>query len=251
MRSKRDSDPRLLIGALVLSALLHGFILFADRVHFENRDRGRQIVIQASLRPPPDAATAPPERVPAGGVPAGRARAKEAASPAPEPGRGVPAAPGQRQSPAAPGDAGAQGREEDKGREAQRRDRAAVVLSDPGAPEYPDDAVTRKLESCVLAAVLVSASGDVQSVRILHADVAAVFDRSVIDAYSRARYLPAQSNGENLPSRVLAVASFVLTPERSRNCASRYASAARRINGMPVSAEIDPALVEAMLHGAR
>ena len=207
----------------MLSTLLHALLLFADRMHFGERNwqRGRQIVIQASLRSPPNAALAPAGAAPGAAsvpperVPAGRAPAKEAAKAASEPAR------------------------------------AAIVLADPGAPEYPDDAVRRKLESCVLAAVLVSATGEVQSVRILHADVAALFERAVIDAYSAARYLPAQANGENVPSRVLAVASFVLSPERSRPCASRYAAAARRINALPFAAEIAPGLVESLLDGAR
>lgn len=230
MLSKRDPDPRLLIGALVLSSLLHALLLFAGRIDFAGWDPARRTVIQASLRLPPNAAFAPPTTE----------QARESAKPAP----------GQRSSPAT-GTAGAKAPGEEKAPQAERREHAALVLSDAGAPEYPDEAVRRGLESCVLAAVLVSAGGEVQSVRILHADVAAVFDGAVIDAYSRARYLPAQSNGENVPSRVLAVASFVLAPQRPRHCAGRYAAAARRINALPLSAQIDPALVESTLHGAR
>ena len=241
MPLKRDYADRPLIGALVLSILLHAFALFADRIEWRMRDPENRIIIQASLQTAPIKVIVPPEPAPS------QTRTQPAKPAAP----GSTAVPGRRpesnssksSEPSEPGKPAEP--------EPERPPREALVLSDPGAPEYPDDAVRRKLESCVLAAVLVSAGGEVESVRILHADVAAVFDRAVIDAYSRARYLPAQANGENVPSRVLAVASFVLTPQRTRHCAGRYAPAARKINAMPVSARIDPALVETLLNAGR
>lgn len=120
----------------------------------------------------------------------------------------------------------------------------ARLIEHPGAPTYPAEAVRRKLESCVLAAVYVSTSGEVEKVTILHADVPGVFDSSVIDAQSAAHYLPARTGSIAVASRVLAVASFVLEPGSHRNCAMQYAGAARKINGLPVAAEISPSMLE-------
>jgi TonB family protein len=114
-------------------------------------------------------------------------------------------------------------------------------------PAYPAEAIRQGLESCVLAAVEVSASGEVSKVVIVHADVANIFDQSVIDAQSNVHYLPARRNGENLPSRVLAVVGFTLEPERHLNCAMKYAGAARAINALPVASEIDMKMVEGLI----
>jgi protein TonB len=250
----RDYDSRKLIGALVVSVLLHAFMLYGDRIHFGSFEPVKRIVIHASLQTTMPSVPVPPPPAPA---PAPAVQPKSAA---PTPGTKPAPAPGAKPAPVpaakpaatpAPGTKPAPAPEPEPPREAEVPPRAPLVMADPGAPEYPDEAVKRKLESCVLAAVMVSAAGEVEAVRILHADVAGVFDRSVIEAYSRARYVPAQAAGRNVPSRVLAVASFVLTPERARPCAGRYAPAARRINALPLSTEIDRALMDSLLNAPR
>jgi TonB family protein len=111
------------------------------------------------------------------------------------------------------------------------RDREATIVEQALPPEYPDEALRRGLESCVLAAVDVSPAGEVEKVEIIAADVPRVFDRSIIEAQSRARYLPARREGEAVASRVLAVAAFVLEPGRRLNCALKYAALAERMLG--------------------
>ncbi len=240
-----EHDNRPLIAALVISTALHSVALLGDRLHL-HPEAAKVYVIQATLqRLPPQTPTA--SEVAAPSEPAAKpprvakhaaAEGKEHSSPnrAHETSRNpeaakAPQAPPKKVEPEAASE--------------------AIAISDPGAPEYPDEAIRRKLESCVLAAVQVSASGTVESVRILHADVPGVFDRSVIDAYSQARYQPARRGGEAVPSRVLAVASFELAPGRPRHCAGRYAAAARRILALPAGSPIDPALVQQMVDAGR
>ena len=129
----------------------------------------------------------------------------------------------------------------------QNNNSEAMPIDTASVPAYPAEAVQKGLESCVLAAVQVSAAGEVSAVRILHADVADIFDQSVMDTQSTTHYLPARKNGENLPSRVLAVVSFTLEPGRHLNCARKYAGAARAINALPASAEIDAKMVEGLI----
>jgi hypothetical protein len=81
--------------------------------------------------------------------------------------------------------------------------------------------------------------------------VPAVFDQAVIEAQRAARYLPASKGGEGLPSRVLTVAEFVLTPGGQRHCALKYAAVAARLNALPPTTAIDPAFVAALLYAGR
>lgn len=127
-----------------------------------------------------------------------------------------------------------------------QKDSSAVALQDAGTPTYPDEALRQGLECCVLAAIQVSASGEVTSVSVLHADVPGIFDRSVIDAHSSVTYLPALRDGQPVASRVLAVAEFVLQPGRLRRCALKYAAAAQKINALPAQSEIDAAMLETL-----
>ena len=102
-------------------------------------------------------------------------------------------------------------------------------LDMPQPPDYPIEALQRKLEGCVLALVSVSSSGDVATVKILESDHPGVFDQSVIDSQKDARYLPARRGDENVESQVLAVAAFVLDPARRLNCALKYAPIAEKL----------------------
>lgn len=236
---------RRLAVALLLSAALHLFpVAAAMNWHIGANQPGRQIVLQATLMAQPPAATPPRARarppravrdLPARAVSQARL---EPAKPAPAPESVKPdTAPNREQAPPAPLPDTVPADPE----------RAATLLEAPGAPDYPDEARARGIEACVLAAVTVAADGQVQSVQILHSDAPGVFDQAVIEAHAGARYLPARVGGENRPSRVLALVSFVIEPDTLRNCAFRYAVAATRINALPPDAPIPAGLVEEAL----
>ena len=251
--------------ALLGSVLLHLTLLFWGWLpHLNTREPARQITFSATLQPLHKAAPSRPGRVSA------REQAKNAKPQREKP----PHAPPQREKMRASlGDAAAQtgarqenepgkapgqndgapggglqkeGAEHQDTQSASRSgdDAGAAAIDAANVPVYPAEASGRGLESCVLAAVQVSASGEVEAVRILHADVANIFDQSVIDAQSAIRYLPARRNGETLPSRILAVVSFTLEPGRNLGCARQYAGAARTINALPAAAEISAAMLE-------
>ena len=260
--------------ALAISAALHLFPIFSSAFHLSAPQPGTQIVLQATIMPnrgsiapatPPRARAArprpatqvnsappprPAESPPSQPVPEARIDLVAPDQPvrtAPEPqpaARTEPVAevPKAAPEPAAPPSA--------PDLPQSSEDRGTTLVQAPGTPTYPPEARARGLESCVLAAVDVSASGEVQGVRILHADVPGVFDQAVIDAHTPARYLPARERGESRPSRVLAVVSFVLRPGTVRNCAFKYATAARKINALAPSAQIGPALVEEALRAS-
>jgi TonB family protein len=118
--------------------------------------------------------------------------------------------------------------------EQEQPEQAALKIDDPVAPSYPDEALLRRLEGCVLAAVHVDEHGEVSEVRILEADVPLVFDQAVKESQMTAHYLPARQGGRNVPSQVLAVAEFVLSPGRSLDCPLRYAASAARLNASPL-----------------
>jgi protein TonB len=261
--------------ALILSAFLHLMLIFSPAIHplrFDRSEKGTQIVLQTRIQPPPKPNTLQAAKAPRRThKPADRARADASAKRA----RSAPVNPPQGTASVelkTPGPDSAEGRpdqqsastetqpeapKEELSREepdeasAGPEQREVISVQDPDVPVYPAEAVERGLESCVLAAVYVAASGEVQEVRILHAEIPQIFDGSVIDAHRNARYLPARQDGRNLPSRVLAVVGFVLEPERIRNCAAKYATVARKINALPVSAELEPAFVEEALRAAQ
>lgn len=235
--------------ALTISVLLHASpVILGWLQHTESTEQGRQITLQATIRPSPPAPVARPHETPQ----QGRDKKKDPAPPqkqkkdAAEHGnKELLTSKGGEKLPLESGKPEDRSKPEEAQREINNADAVAIV--DPGAPAYPAEAIRRGLESCVLTAVYVSVAGEVEKVRILHADVAGVFDQPVIDAQNAAHYLPARSNGENVPSRVLAVATFVLQPEHSRNCAFKYAATAQKINALPYAAELSPSQVESML----
>lgn len=114
-------------------------------------------------------------------------------------------------------------------------EQAALKVDDPVAPSYPDEALLRRLEGCVLAAVHVDEHGEVSEVRILEADVPLVFDQAVKESQMTAHYLPARQGGRNVPSQVLAVAEFSLSPGKNLDCPLRYAASAVRWSASPLT----------------
>lgn len=240
----RKSETARLSLAMFISVAIHLTPFLSGLIHFAPQPAGRQIVLQATLQPLPDKpvaeTTSPPKKKPEKkDVPAKSDKEPDQASL-------KKIMTGNSAMKIAP--------EKDKNQQqatdepAKPEDREARLIEDPGAPNYPPEAIRRELESCVLAAVNVSASGEVETVTILHADVPGIFDQSVIEAQSAAHYLPAQRGGDALASRALAVVSFVLDPSRKRNCAMQYAAVAQQINRLPVDAAIPPVLLEGLPH---
>lgn len=229
---------------MLVSVTIHLTPFLAGLIHFAPQPAGRQIVLQATLQPLPD-----------------KPAAKTAATRKNEPAKkNAPAKAGDKAGKASlekilTGNSAMkippeknQNRQQATTEPARTEDREARLIEDPGAPSYPPEAIRRELESCVLAAVAVSAGGEVETVTILHADVPGVFDRSVIETHGAARYLPARRGGDALSSRVLAVVSFVLDPSRQRNCAMQYAAVAQQINRLPADAAIPPSLLQGLPH---
>lgn len=107
-------------------------------------------------------------------------------------------------------------------------DSEATTAVAAAPPEYPEAALRNRLEGCVLASITVSVTGEVSDVKIVATDHPNVFDQSVIESQQTARYIPARKSGEARESRVLAVATFVLSPATRINCPLRMASEARR-----------------------
>lgn len=237
------TEARRAVVALMVSTLLHGLPFVAGRLHLPEFEKGQQIILQATLQPLP-ANTVTPDPTPEQAVKK-LLRPKLVQAPPPRVGKVMtgdsPVSLPLTDVKTIPGTPS----ETTQEAEAAAPDSAAMIVQDIGAPAYPNEAVRRGLESCVLAAVEVTAVGEVQAVRILHADIPAMFDQSVIDAQRAATYLPARRNGENVASRVLAVVDFVLQPGTNHRCAFRYAAAARMANALPANAEITPDMIGA------
>ena len=244
--SLRNSEAGRLTLAMLLSMAIHLVPFMASLLHFSSPEAGRQIILQATLQPLPNKPVAKPI---ARTAPIQQKKPEEKPEPAKTDknpdikeiitGNSAIKIPleeikAQQQTPGEPN---------------EPENHAAQLIADPGAPAYPAEAVQRKLESCVLAAVYVSTTGEVEKVTILHADEPGVFDQSVIETQTVARYLPARIGNNAIASRVLAVVSFVLEPARYRNCAMRYAAAAQKINLLPVAEAIPSSLFEEFPRG--
>jgi len=241
----RRSQTKRLLFALAFSVLLHLSPFVPGLFKFAPQEAGRQIVLQVSLQAAPVKPTIKTDRNPrksADKKPATKKIDKKSGSPGPEnilTGKSdMKIAPVKDESRPAP-----------ESVNSEQENHEARLIADPGAPVYPDEAVLRKLESCVLAAVYVSATGEVGKVAILHADIPGIFDASVIEAQTAAHYLPARAGNGTVASRVLAVVGFVLEPERHLNCAMQYADVARKINGLPIAADISPLMFEGVSRG--
>lgn len=241
----QSSPTRRLILAMSVSVLLHLSPFIASLFQFTPQGAGREIVLQVALQAAPDKPRAKmehsPRRSPDKKHAPGKTKKKSGNASLANivPGKSaMKIAPEKHETQPAP-----------ENEPSEQGSHEARLIEDPGAPAYPAEAVQRNLESCVLAAVYVSATGEVEKVTILHADIPGVFDPSVIEAQSAAHYLPARIASGAVASRVLAVASFVLESGHYRNCAMQYAAAARKINGLPVTAEISPSMLEGISRG--
>lgn len=220
----RVTPPRpRFIRALALSLALHAAVLFPAPWSFSIEPAASQIYLQASLRPPPSARELPTEK-------SGPAKTK------PEPHAGKPK--GTRRLATEHGSpvklAPPEGKEKspEQANPPELEPHQAVILDQALPPEYPTEALQRKLEGCVLASVTVGPTGEVVDVRILQSDHPGIFDQSVIESQRAARYLPAQKDGEAVESRVLTVAAFVLDSARKMNCALRFVGIAEELAGM-------------------
>ena len=238
----RRSQTERLILAMAFSVLLHLSPFIASLLRFSPQEAGRQIVLQVSLQATPGKTIAKadhsPRKSPDKKPAPGKTGKKSSSSANILTGKSaMKIAPLKNEPQTAP-----------ESVSSEQDNHEARLIVDPGAPVYPAEAVQRKLESCVLAAVYVSATGEVEKVAILHSDIPGVFDASVIEAQTAAHYLPARIGSGTVESRVLAVVGFVLEPGQYRNCAMQYADAARKINGLPVNVDIPPSMMEGVAH---
>lgn len=205
---------RRLAAALALSIVLHLLAIIPLRLPIDSPDDPLQLHLQASVSRTPAAAVAP-EKTPA-------AAKKPAPSP---PSKRITAPHGAKHTaPPEPPARPAAAQEESTAEAAD-----ALVLEQPLLPEYPAAALAQGLEGCVLASVQVNSAGDVESVSILAADHPGAFDQSVIDAQKSAHYAAARQGSENIPSRVLAVAAFVIQPDKQLDCPLKYTPLAEKL----------------------
>lgn len=79
-------------------------------------------------------------------------------------------------------------------------------LLDAFEPDYPTGAEI--LQGTVTLRLHVSADGAVEKTEVLSAEPAGVFDASAIDAFSRARFAPAQRGGANVPGLFTVAVDF-------------------------------------------
>lgn len=233
----RNNTARLAV-AMFISLILHLSPFMPGWIHWKNGELGRQITLSVTLQPAPNKAS--PTKTPPTKISPKRPAREEKQR--------------KQQTPTEQNVMTIKGHENhapdkdtaEKNLQQSEPDdnTGAAPLDQAAAPEYPPEAAQKGIESCVLAAVYVSATGETSRVQILHADVPDMFDQSVIDSQGAVRYLPARAQGENQPSRVLAVVGFTLTAANHRNCAYKYARAARAINALPEDAAIDRSMVE-------
>lgn len=223
--SVQSSKPRL-VGALVISIAFHAAIIVPWSWSVPQTPLAGQILLQASLNLAPHAE--PRE--------ARKERRGDDAQRRP----GGKTQPGATTVNAGSWSLAAEERPSSPGHSTEDQpEMEARVLEQPTPPEYPEDALARKLESCVLASVSVASDGSVTGVEIIAADIPGVFDAAVIASQMNAKYLPARAGGSAVASKALAVAGFVLSPDRRLNCALKYAETARRLLGQPSTQNTD------------
>lgn len=238
-----NNQSHRIAGAILISILLHFTLFFQDVIHLGKSEAGRQITIQATLQPHEKAAHPKIDRAELKKHNATKKKqindkqwqekfmTRKGADE-------LKIGEKQPDEPLKP---------EEK--EPEVPDRGAILTDDMGlSPAYPAEAAKRGIESCVLAVVSISAAGEVTDVRILHADVVNLFDQSVIEAQRAAHYLPARKDGNNVPSRILTVANFILESGRRADCAVKYVDAATRINALPPDTEISSSIL-GNIHG--
>lgn len=206
---------RRLAVATTLSVALHLLVIVPLRLPIDSSEDALQRHLQASL-----------SRTPPARVPAEKNTPKPKQQPPAPPAKRLTAPHGANYS-APPDEPPTPATEEENLAEPLE----ALVLDQPLLPEYPAAALAEGLEGCVLASVQVNAAGEVDSVSILAADHPGVFDQSVIDAQKSARYAPARQGAQAIPSRVLAVAAFVVKPGKQLDCPLRYVAQAAKLIG--------------------
>jgi TonB family protein len=207
--------------ALTISIAAHLLVLFGGSIHLPT-DSPPAASISVTIKPVAIAETAksPPPPKPAAARPAPEQPKKtdsktNSPATADKTPAGEPSAPASTPPP--------------------REDKAAQLAEAAGSPDYPIEAMEKRLQGCTLASVLIDEKGKVSEVRILHSDHPGVFDASVEAAQRHARYLAATTDGRASAGRALAVAAFSLTPEHHRNCPHRYAAAAAHLNSLPTA----------------
>ena len=204
---------RRLLGALATSIALHLLALIPLRLPIDSPAETLQIHLQASVARTPPTTVRPEEASPP--------TKKQNPTPSPVGRSSRPDGAEHTASPAQPSQPPAA---EDTTPEVTD----ALVLDQPLLPEYPAAALAQGLEGCVLACVQVNTAGEVESVSILAADHPGVFDQSVIESQKSARYAPARQGSQGIPSRVLAVAAFVIEPGKQLDCPLKYAPLAEK-----------------------
>lgn len=86
-----------------------------------------------------------------------------------------------------------------------------AVLTKPYQPRYPIAAMRAAQEGWVEVEFTVTASGDVDGVKVIDAQPRHVFDRAAVDAVGRWKFKPATQNGEPAASRLRRRIEFKLS----------------------------------------
>ena len=76
--------------------------------------------------------------------------------------------------------------------------------------EYPDDAARKGVEGAVDLSFVVSPSGEVQDVTVVHAEPSSVFNHAAVAAVRRWKYQPRTVNGVAVEGRVQLRMTFKL-----------------------------------------
>lgn len=207
------ATSRRLWSALALSVVLHLLIVFPLRFPSHKEADVRHIHLQAQIPPPQPA----PPRITS--APANVDPTKQVRSPATS----------KNLHKAGPGPKAQAPAEAPKPAPEPEPPREALILDQALLPEYPAQALAQGLEACVLASVEINVAGEVESVQIIESDHPGIFDESVTAAQKAARYAPARRGNTVLASRVLTVATFVMTPGKQLDCPLKYATIAEKL----------------------
>jgi protein TonB len=76
--------------------------------------------------------------------------------------------------------------------------------------DYPDDAARKGIEGAVDLSFVVSPSGEVQDVTVVHAEPSAVFNHAAVSAVRRWKYQPRTVNGVAVEGHVQLRMTFKL-----------------------------------------
>ena len=78
------------------------------------------------------------------------------------------------------------------------------------APDYPDDAAQKGIEGAVDLAFVVTPSGDVSDVTVVHSEPSSIFNRAAIAAVRHWKYQPRTVNGVPVEAPVQLRMTFKL-----------------------------------------